>query len=192
MSIAEPLPPQSQLHDYARPQDFMDCFSIEISNRWACETASMQELANLIFSVNVPGADQLMRLRDTIVKPLGLKTADDLEANGGAGQADEEQVGDGQVGDRMGLFRIYSIDENEIILGEDDTHQDFRVTLFRSTTHPTKLYVATCCQRHNWFGHLYLATILPFHKLIVKGMLDGAARKISAAGDAPVSTDQAA
>jgi Protein of unknown function (DUF2867) len=186
MSNTEALPVESQLHDYARPQDFMDCFSVEISNRWACETASMQELANLIFSVNVPGADQLMRLRDTIVKPLGLKTSDDLEADGVSGQ-----VGDQQVGDRMGLFRIYSIDEHEIILGEDDTHQDFRVTLLRSPGQPTKLYVATCCQRHNWFGFLYLATILPFHKLIVKGMLDGAAKKISAAGDAPVSGDRA-
>jgi len=164
----------------------MDCFSVEIRNRWARETASMQELADLIFSVNVPGADQLMRLRDTLVKPLGLKTTDDLEADDATGE-----VGDQQVGDRMGLFRIYSIDEHEIILGEDDTHQDFRVTLPRSPAKPTKLYVATCCQRHNWFGYLYLATILPFHKLIVKGMLDGAAKKIEAAGDASVSADRA-
>ena len=186
MSIAESLPPRSQLHDYARPQDFMDCFSVEISNRWACETASMQELANLIFSINVPGAAQLMRLRDTIVKPLGLKTSDDLGADSVSLQVDDQQVGD-----RMGLFRIYSIDKHEIILGEDDTHQDFRVALLRSPGQPAKLYVATCCRRHNWFGYLYLATILPFHKLIVKGMLDGAAKKIAAAGGPPVSTERA-
>jgi len=182
MSIAEPLPPESRLHDYAHPQDFMDCYSVKVDGQWACETATMLELADLLFSVQVPGADQLMRLRDTLVKPLGLKTSADLEADGGADQKHEKQVGD-----RMGLFRIYSIDEHEIVLGEDDTHQDFRVTLLRSPAMPAKLFVATCCQRHNWFGHLYLATILPFHKLIVKGMLNGAAQKISAAGDAPVS-----
>jgi len=182
MSRSDTLPLDSQLHAYARPQDFMDCFSVAFSNDWARTGATMTEIAALATTVEVPGAQPLMRLRDLIVKPLGLKTADDMDEGIDIGQPAEPQVGD-----RIGFFKIYSIGENEIILGEDDTHQDFRVSVFRTSQAPSRLYLATCCQRHNLFGHLYLAAILPFHKMIVKGMLDGVAKKLAAAGDAPVT-----
>lgn len=180
MSVADTLPGDSGLHDYMRPRDFMDCFSVEIANSWARETASMLDLAELCFSINVPGADPLMKLRNLIVKPFGLKTADDMTGqSSGAARPRAE-------GDRIGFFRIYSVSEHEIILGEDDIHQDFRVSLYRTSSAPGRLFAATCCRRHNLFGHLYLATILPFHKMIVMGMLDGLAKKLEAAGDGPI------
>jgi len=181
MSIAETLPPKSQLHEYARPRDFMDCYSVEINNQWATETATMQEIAALCFSVDVPGRAALTRLRTLLVKPLGLKTGDGLPP-----ETQHTELRDKQPGDRIGFFRIYSINENEIILGEDDIHQDFRVTVLRSGTTPTKLFMATCCQRHNLFGHFYLALILPFHKYGVNALLDGVAAKFAAAGNSPV------
>lgn len=182
MSRSDALPVESQLHAYARPQDFMDCFSVAFSNEWAKAEATMPEIAALATSVEVPGAQSLMQLRDLIVKPLGLKTADEMDEEGGS-----SQNGAPQIGDRIGFFKIYGISDNEIILGEDDRHQDFRVSVLRVPEVPSRLYLATCCQRHNLLGHLYLATILPFHKMIVKGMLDGVAKKLSAAGDAPVT-----
>eukprot|EP00439_Symbiodinium_sp_Y106_P089257 s1_g1793.t1 len=155
----------------------MDCYSVALTNDWALQTASMVEIADLLVSVEVPGADQLVQLRNLIVKPLGLKTSDDVEAEPPAttGEAPE-------VGDRIGFFKIYRISEHEIILGEDDVHQDFRVSLYRQVEAPSKLYAATCCQRHNLFGYAYLAAILPFHKMIVKGMLDGLTKKLSNSG----------
>lgn len=182
MSRSDALPAESQLHTYARPQDFLDCFSVTFSNEWARTGANMTEIAALATTVEVPGAQPLMQLRDLIVKPMGLKTADDFNDGDSTSQKPEPQVGD-----RIGFFKIYSIADNEIILGEDDTHQDFRVSVFRTQEAPSRLYLATCCQRHNAFGYLYLAAILPFHKLIVKGMLDGVAKKLSAAGDDPVT-----
>lgn len=178
MSRSEILPSESWLHSYARPQDFLDCFSVELDEPWALHSASMAEIADLLVSVEVPGAEHLVRLRNLIVKPLGLKTSEDVEADppGTTGRALE-------VGDRIGFFKIYRISPNEIILGEDDVHQDFRVSLYRQVEAPSKLYVATCCQRHNLFGYAYLAAILPFHKMIVKGMLDGLSKKLSNAGD---------
>ncbi len=183
MSRSDVLPPDSQLHTYAKPQDFLDCFSVTVDNAWAANVATMPEIAALIVETEVPGAEQLVKLRNLIVKPLGLKTSDDMSQQSGPSSPQNMQVGD-----RVGFFKIYSIERNEIILGEDDVHQDFRVSLFRAPGDPTTLYLATCCQRHNLFGHLYLAAILPFHKMIVKGMLDGAARKLSAAGDGAVAT----
>jgi len=182
MSRSDALPAESQLHTYARAQDFLDCYSVAFSNEWARTGATMPEIAALATTIEVLGAQPLMHLRDLIVKPMGLKTADDFDDG-----ADATPKPKPHVGDRIGFFKIYSIGENEIILGEDDTHQDFRVSIFRATEVPSRLYLATCCQRHNAFGYLYLAAILPFHKMIVKRMLDGVARKLSAAGDDPVT-----
>ncbi len=177
MSRSDTLPPESWLHGYARPQDFMDCFSVALTDTWALNAASMAEIADLLVSVEVPGADQLVQLRNLIVKPLGLKTSDEVDAEPPATKG-----GAPEIGDRIGFFKIYSISPNEIILGEDDVHQDFRVSLYRQVEAPSKLYAATCCQRHNLFGYAYLAAILPFHKMIVKGMLDGLTKKLSSSG----------
>lgn len=125
MSRTDTLPAESDLHAYARPQDFMDCFSVAFSNEWARAEATMPEIAALATSVDVPGAQPLMHLRDLIVKPLGLKTADELTES-----SETDQSTAPQIGDRIGFFKIYSVAENEIILGEDDTHQDFRVSGF--------------------------------------------------------------
>ncbi len=177
MSRSDTLPPESWLHSYARPQDFMDCYSVVLIDTWALHTASMVEIADLLVSVEVPGAEQLVQLRNLIVKPLGLKTSDEIEPDA---PAPRDRALD--VGDRIGFFKIYRISEHEIILGEDDVHQDFRVSLYRQVEAPSKLYAATCCQRHNLFGYAYLAAILPFHKMIVKGMLDGLTKKLSTTG----------
>ncbi len=177
MSRSDTLPQESWLHSYARPRDFLDCYSVGLADPWAIHTASMTEIAELLVSVEVPGAEQLVQLRNLIVKPLGLKTSDDIEAEPPVRQGRQPEVGD-----RIGFFKIYSIHPNEIILGEDDVHQDFRVSLYREAETPAKLYVATCCQRHNLFGHVYLAAILPFHKMIVKGMLDGLTKKLASSG----------
>ncbi len=36
-----------------------------------------------------------------------------------------------QVGQRVGIFTIQSIEPNELIAGEDDKHLDFRVSVFK-------------------------------------------------------------
>ncbi len=181
MAIVDTLPSTSLLLDYSRPGDYLDCYSVAFSNAWARNEATMIELATLCLLVDVKAMMLLLKLRNAIVKPLGLKTPKDLSP-------DTVPARDKQVGDHIGFFRIYRIDDNEIMLGEDDIHQDFRVTITRSTTTPATLYMSTCCQRHNWFGHFYLAAILPFHKYGVTQLLNGAAKKLAAAGDAAVAT----
>ena len=62
-----------------------------------------------------------------------------------------------------------------MILGEDDKHLNFRVSLFIDHRNDEeankKLIISTTIKFNNWFGRLYFLPVRPFHKLIVVAML---------------------
>jgi hypothetical protein len=110
-----------------------------------------------------------MLLRDTLVAGLGLKTARQLKALDAGGRSQ-----------RVGIFKIYETTPSEIILGEDDRHLDFRVSvLYRPQANGTagapQLVVSTvvCC--HNLLGRNYIRLIAPFHRRVVQASLRRAA-----------------
>ena len=108
----------------------------------------------------------LMRLRDMIVRPLGLRTA-----------------GDPSLArlERIGLFPVISRTPERVVLGFNDSHLDFRLVIDVAALDERRrqVVVTTLVQTHNWLGRTYLATIMPFHRLIVPTMLG---RDVPAAG----------
>lgn len=169
MSRVDTLPQDSILADYFAPGDFMDTFSASLKGRDDLLNADIRVLADHILNGDVAWMNALLSARDRVVRPLGLKTTDDLLL---------EQSGlpleDRQPGDRVVFFKIYQVSENEILLGEDDWHQDFRLSIYRKQGENPRVYASTCCKRHNFFGHVYLALIMPFHKKIASSVLDNA------------------
>lgn len=119
-----------------------------------------ERLARFVFSQQPAWIGQLMRLRDVLMGPFGVKTAQQLQA------------ADGGHRPRVGIFRIYEIAPDEIVLGEDDTHLDFRLSLL---VRPPQLIVSTVVQCHNRLGRAYIRMIAPFHRAVVKAMLRQAA-----------------
>ena len=107
-----------------------------------------------------------MQVRDAIVSLFGLKTGKHL-ATLGAGTRD-----------RGGIFKIDARGHGEIVMGEDDRHVDFRVSVLRSPGRAgaSQLTVATVVQCPNLLGHSYLLLIAPFHRAVVKAGLRLAAR----------------
>jgi Protein of unknown function (DUF2867) len=59
------------------------------------------------------------------------------------------------------------------VLGFDDKHLDFRIIVdVEALDEITRRVTATALvQRNNLVGRVYLATVMPFHKLIVPTML---------------------
>ncbi len=83
------------------------------------------------------------------------------------------------VGDRIGLWPIFALTENEHIAGRDNKHLDFRLSLLREC-HEGELsvVVSTICNVHIMAGKVYLLFIVPFHKwglrsLIARSMASG-------------------
>jgi hypothetical protein len=125
-------------------------------------------LARFIFSQQPSWIGILTRVRDVIVSCFGLKTARHL-----ATLANNPNAG------RVGIFKIYSTNPSEIIVGEDDKHLDFRVSVLCSSApapgSSRQLTLSTVVHCHNLLGRVYILVIAPFHRLVVKASLRRAA-----------------
>ena len=102
---------------------------------------------------------RLLRLRDLLVRPLGLRTAS----------------GD----DPLEGFPVLGRGEDEVLMGLDDRHLDFRVSLrlLRSGGAAEFLQLTTTVVFHGGLGRLYFALVRPFHRRIVPAMLRSAVTK---------------
>ena len=115
----------------------------------------------------------LMRLRDRIAGLVGLKTSP---------QSARPDLGRGtlQAGDALGIFKVFDRTGDELLLGQDDRHLDFRVSvLVRNDGQADWAIVSTVVRFNNWMGWAYFLPVRPFHKLIVPAMLRSAYRRHS-------------
>ena len=105
----------------------------------------------------------LMRLRDSLVTPLGLKTTTgELAAPQGT----------------IGVFPVIEAGPRRMVLGFADKHLDFRVVVAAAEIGgASQITVTTVVLTHNALGAIYLTTILPFHVLIVRTLLAALGRR---------------
>lgn len=99
---------------------------------------------------------RLLRLRDVLVRPLGLHAASGADPIEG--------------------FPVLGRREDEVLMGLDDRHLDFRVSLrlLRSADAADALQLTTTVTFHGRPGRLYFAVVRPFHRRIVPAMLRSA------------------
>jgi hypothetical protein len=156
------LPKNSILSKEAYKANYQDAYSFNVKN----DQIDIRKLYLSIFSTTPKWVDFLMSLRNNIVRYFGLKTETKLN-----------EKTTFEVGDKIGIFKIYNIIENEIIAGEDDKHLDFRVSVYKTSN--STVIVSTLVMYHNLFGRIYFFVIAPFHKLIVKSILKKSAIEIN-------------
>ncbi len=109
----------------------------------------------------------LMALRNKAVSIVGLK---DL---GHLGEIEQFKPGaDYKIGDRVGIFSVLFMSDNEIILGESDKHLDVKLSVYKSNENkPNTVSISTVVHIHNSFGRLYMLFVIPMHKIIAPSML---------------------
>jgi hypothetical protein len=101
--------------------------------------------------------EMLLALRNRLVKPLGLKTPDPT----GTGAANT-----------IGIFPVLSETPARLVAGFNDSHLDFRVVVdVAPAGQGQRVTATTLVLTHNLLGRVYLAIILPFHRLVVRSML---------------------
>lgn len=155
------IPPQASITGLYPRHHLADAYAVTLP---AGATANPEELARFIFARQPGWANVLMALRDAIVSLFGLKTARQLTGASGA---------------RVGIFKIYSSLAQEVVLGEDDSHLDFRLSLLCAPSGSggeQRLVLSTVVHCHNLLGRSYILLIAPFHRLIVRSSLRRAAR----------------
>jgi len=81
------------------------------------------------------------------------------------------------AGESIGPWPIFAIADNEMIVGRDNKHLDFRLSILRETSgQRATATVSTICNVHNIYGKLYLRLVIPFHKWGVQRLLATAVR----------------
>ncbi|PZR95795.1 MAG: DUF2867 domain-containing protein [Candidatus Chloroheliales bacterium] len=106
--------------------------------------------------------EALIWLRNRIVSVVHLKTE----------LPDQPQPITLEPGTYAYIFRIYQRAANEILLGEDDRHLDYRVSvLVQQGQHGWYATISTIVHFNNWLGRIYFVPVRPFHRLIVQAMM---------------------
>jgi len=111
----------------------------------------------------------LMSMRNWVVSKLGLKNL------GGLQDVSQDKLGSEYVvGERVGIFTVVSLTDNEVVLEDRDKHLDVRVSfLIDSEGETAVVYANTVVHVNNFFGKVYMLFVTPFHKIIVPSTLKG-------------------
>ena len=125
--------------------DYQDIYSIAQQTDKTAEEISKELMV-------MPGwVDVLMKLRNRIVGVFGLKT-------------------DRNTPKSETFFTIIENREDEIIMGEDDKHLNFRASIFKDSSEKT-ISLITVVHYNNVWGKVYFFPVKPFHKIIMRVLL---------------------
>ncbi|MEC2076344.1 DUF2867 domain-containing protein [Metabacillus fastidiosus] len=165
--IEETSIPKNSLADQAFPCiHYSDSYKAILSSESTYDVDSITRL----FLISAPTwVTNLMKIRDRLVSLIGLKTSSPSKI----------QNITLKQGSSIGIFRVINRASNEILLGEDDRHLNFRVSILLDEADGLKyVTVSTVVYFNNWLGRLYFVVVRKVHKAIVSAMLKNMVRNI--------------
>ncbi|MEK9969897.1 MAG: DUF2867 domain-containing protein [Ferrovibrio sp.] len=134
--------------------DFADAFSVTVPRA----DLDARDVSAMFFSTPPAWASALLNIRNAVMGRLGYKAP----------------------AIRKG-FPVLQESRTEVISGLDDGHLDFRALMrIDPAEGGSRITLSTAVATHNWRGRTYLAVIMPFHKLIVRSMVQQMAMRIAA------------
>lgn len=150
------IPAKSIIHNYLTGTDYADAFKMKIPDTY---NSGIDELSKELFDFIPSWVNSLMKLRHVLVRPFGLKTG--LGKHSG-----------GESKHKADLFTVLNKSFNEILMGEQDKHLDFWLSLYLEEDGKGRYITAsTVVKYNNRFGRLYFMLIRPFHKIIVPAIM---------------------
>ena len=153
MSAVREVTPEVDASALLAGAQFIDAYRIEIGAR----SLDAREACTKMVLHGLRWIDALLRLRNILVAPFGLKTS-------GAGAP--------APGGMIGLFPVVCETPERLVAGFNDYHLDFRLVVdVASGATGRQVTSTTLVRTHNLLGRAYLTLIMPFHKLVVRGMM---------------------
>ncbi len=157
------IPSNSELSREVPGSYFNDCYERELDTDGKCA----MDLYLTVVSRTPDWVNALMALRNRIVSLVGLKNLGHLGGVDGA-----KAAGAYRVGDRVGIFSLLSITENEVVLGDMDKHLNVKISVLKTRRGArTAVAVSSVVHVHNALGKFYMFFVGPIHKRIVPAML---------------------
>lgn len=144
--------------------DFHDAYRVAV--RHPERTALQHFLAAL---AGTPGwVRQAMAVRNRVVVWFGLRRAS------GWAPAPDRPADSYRPGERLGVFELLHIDDDEVLAGDDDKHLRVLLSVRRLPAQggqPASVVLSTVVHLHNTLGRLYMLPVGPAHKLIAPAVL---------------------
>ena len=154
------IPDEASVFGMAGDVQLADAFAVALP---AGAVHDPTVLARWMFEHPPGWISQLLAVRNALVMPFGLKTSTELRR--------------APAQERVAMFKIHFVDSQEILMGQDDSHLDFRVSvLVQAGEAGACVVVSTVVHCHNRLGRFYIAVVAPFHRVIVKSLLRRAAK----------------
>lgn len=151
--------------------DSFQCFIIDPKN-----TITPTDVGKAFFTSSPKWVGSIFKLRNGIASLLGLKVPAKLDKQAALNNFNCEP------GEQLGLFKVFGKTGEEIILGEDDRHLNFRVSLFlqqdADDAQKKHLTVSTTVTFNNLLGRLYFLPVKPFHTFIVPAMMKSMVKEL--------------
>lgn len=111
----------------------------------------------------------LMATRNKLVSLFSLKNLGHIGALN-----TEKSLDNYQVGDRVGIFTLFFVSDNEVVLGDTDSHLSVKVSVYIDSNESDLISISTVVHTHNFFGELYMFFVKPMHKIIVPSSISRA------------------
>ena len=167
MPVVECEVPQSSVLDrgFIHTAYFRDSYRVPLLNA----QTSMTEIFFAIFGHRPGWMNLALILRNRIASFCGL------DAPTAAELLNPEMKGSYGVGDKIGVWPIFALTENELVAGRNNKHLDFRLSVLKEAAGTNgSVVVSTVCTVHNGFGKIYLFFVVPFHRCGVQQLLSRA------------------
>lgn len=137
--------------------DFFDIFST------TNHVDSLELISHKIFNTTPKWVAFLFRIRNSIANIIGLKHELPKDFN--------ENF---KVGGYIKFFKIFDIKTDQVILGANDKHLNFRAIITRTEDTNYNIKLTTLVEYNNNLGKIYMAIVKPFHRIVVKHMVKNA------------------
>lgn len=167
-TVKSQLPKESLLNVNKQSYHYIDSFQGSIIDKE--DIILPIDVLKAFFNTSPKWIETLFTFRNKLVRVFGLKITNKI-------QNKKEIVANlkGEPDEQIGIFKIFETSNQEIVLGENDKHLNFRVSLFieknKTIITQKQITITTTVVFNNWFGKLYFFPVKPFHKIIVPVML---------------------
>jgi hypothetical protein len=160
---AIPIPPATRISSEVPGSYFHDCYLMPLAH----EGRSALEIFLGTVARSPRWVELLLGLRNRIVAPFGLKNVGHLGS-----LPTLKAAADYRIGDQVGIFKLLSATDDEVILGETDRHLDVKVSLCKVMHEGREaVTMATVVHIHNLLGRIYMAVITPMHRIIAPAVM---------------------
>ena len=109
---------------------------------------NIEEITNLVFNTTPKWIETLFEIRNYLVNIIGIKTT-----------VPPNYSTHFKVGGYIKFFKIFEISNDEIILGANDSHLNFRVIVSNDHSKDVNIKLITLVAYNNNIGRIYMALI---------------------------------